>query len=118
MPINESTIEEAALSWFGELGYAIMRGPDLAPGEIAAERDSFRDVVLLSRFRPAIDRLNPNISDEARDEAYRKVLPTGPPSLIGNNRKFPLMLRDGIAVEDRREDGLIRGDHVRIIDVN
>ena len=27
MNVNESTIEEAALDWFGELGYAIGHGP-------------------------------------------------------------------------------------------
>ena len=41
MTLNESTVEEAALSWFHELGYAIAAGPQLAPGEPASERDSF-----------------------------------------------------------------------------
>jgi len=35
---NESTVEEAALSWFDELGYRIGHGPEIAPGEPAAER--------------------------------------------------------------------------------
>ena len=39
MPLlNESIVEDAALSWFGELGYAIGHGPHLAPREPAAER--------------------------------------------------------------------------------
>lgn len=29
MSLNESTIEDAALEWFGELGYAIGQGPHL-----------------------------------------------------------------------------------------
>jgi len=33
MPLNESHIEEAALEWLGELGYAIGHGPDMAPGK-------------------------------------------------------------------------------------
>ena len=36
--LNESIVEDAALSWFGEWGYAIGHGPDMAPGEVAAER--------------------------------------------------------------------------------
>ena len=36
--INESIIEEAALEWFGKLGYAVGHGPHLAPGEPAARR--------------------------------------------------------------------------------
>ncbi|MBC7821347.1 MAG: type I restriction endonuclease subunit R, partial [Planctomycetaceae bacterium] len=116
MPFNESTIEEAALSWFGELGYAVAHGPDLAPGEAAAERASFGDVVLVGRLREAIDRLNPNIPTEARNEAFRKLMLTDSPSLVANNRKFHQMLRDGVEVEYRRGDGSIAGDHVRLID--
>ncbi len=59
MPLNESTVEEAALTWFGELGYAIGHGPQLAPDESAAKRDSFGEVMLVGRLREAIWRLNP-----------------------------------------------------------
>jgi type I restriction enzyme R subunit len=79
MSLNESIVEDAALEWFGELGYAVGHGPHLAPGEPAAERDSFGEVVQ-SRFagtltrplpwgeekREAIRRLNPAIPEEAR----------------------------------------------------
>jgi hypothetical protein len=30
MSLNESIIEDAPLTWFGELGYAVGRGPHLA----------------------------------------------------------------------------------------
>jgi hypothetical protein len=33
--LNESIVEDAALEWFGELGYAVGHGPHLAPGEYA-----------------------------------------------------------------------------------
>ena len=58
MNLNESTVEDAALEWLGVLGYAIGHGPDMAPGEPAAERASFADVVLVARLRAAILRLN------------------------------------------------------------
>ena len=67
-------VEEAALTWFGELGYSIGHGPHMAPGELEAERDSFDDVVLMDRLRDAITRLNPTVPIEAREEALRKVL--------------------------------------------
>ncbi len=51
MILKESTVEKAALEWFGELGYAVGHGPHLAPGEPAAERDSFGEVVLVGRWR-------------------------------------------------------------------
>jgi type I restriction enzyme R subunit len=114
--LNESTVEDAALAWFEELGYSISHGPHLAPGEPKAERDSFGDVVLVGRLREAIRRLNPTIPDEAREEALRKVLRTETTSLIGNNRNFHHWLRDGVEVEYRRADGSIAGDRVRLVD--
>ena len=38
MSLNESHVEESALSWFQELGYTIGHGSHLAPGERQAER--------------------------------------------------------------------------------
>jgi len=114
--LNETAVEDAALNWFAELGYAFIQAPHLAPGEIAAERNSFSDVALAGRLRDSIARLNPAIPGDAREEALRKVLRHDAPSLIGNNRAFHRMLRDGVSVEYRREDGSIAGDHVRLID--
>ncbi len=116
MSLNESIVEDAALTWFGELGYALGHGPHLAPGESAAERESFGEVVLVRRLREAIQRLNPAIPEEAREEALRKVLRVGTPSLTQTNRAFHRMLRDGVAVEYPRPDGSIAGDHVRLVD--
>lgn len=57
MNLEKSTIEDAALEWFEELGYAARHGPHLAPGELAAERDSFGWVMLVGRLRQALHRL-------------------------------------------------------------
>ena len=114
--MNESIVEEAALTWFGELGYANPHGPHLAPGEPAAERESFSEVVLEGRLREAIRRLNPTIPEEAREEAFRKVLRVGTPSLTQTKRSFHRLLRDGVPVEYRRPDGSIAGDCVRLVD--
>ena len=116
MPLNESHLEEAALEWLAELGYALGHGPDMAPGEPAAERESFSDVVLPGRLREAIHRLNPGIPAEAREEALSKVLRHETTSLIGNNRAFHHHLRDGVPVEYKRVDGSVAGDRVRLVD--
>lgn len=113
---NESTLEDAALDWFKALGYGIGHGPHMAPGEPAAERDSFGDVVLTSRLREAIRKLNPSIPEEAREDALRKVLRSETVSLEGNNRHFHAWLRDGVEVEYARADGSIAGDRVRLVD--
>ncbi|MGB8354457.1 MAG: type I restriction endonuclease subunit R [Chthoniobacteraceae bacterium] len=114
--LNESIVEDAALTWFGELGYAVGHGPHLAPGEPAAERGSFGDVLLVERLRDAILRLNPKIPAEAREDAFRKVLRIGTPSPTQTNRDFHKWLCDGVPVEYKRPDGSIAGDDVRLVD--
>lgn len=116
MSLTESIVEDAALMWFGQLGYAIAHGLQLAPGEPAAERHSFGDVALLGRLREAIRRLNLTIPEDAREDALRKVLRVATPSLAQTNRAFHRMLRDGVEVEYPRPDGSIAGDRVRLMD--
>lgn len=48
--LTESIVEDAALTWFGELGYAVGHGPQMAPGEPAAEREEF-----ITGFNEALD---------------------------------------------------------------
>ncbi|MBI5767862.1 MAG: type I restriction endonuclease subunit R [Verrucomicrobia bacterium] len=114
--LNEALVEDAALTWFGELAYAIGHGPHMAPGETTAERSSFGEVVLVGRLREAIKRLNPAIPEGAREEALRKVLRLAAPSLVQTNRAFHAMLRKGVEVEYPRPDGSIAGDWVRLVD--
>ncbi len=50
---TESIVEDAALAWLEGLGYAVLHGPEIAAGELAAERSdpNYRDVVLERRLR-------------------------------------------------------------------
>nr|MDH4405324.1 type I restriction endonuclease [Cyanobium sp. D14.bin.5] len=118
MTLNEAIVEEAALGWFQELGYTVLPGPQLAPGEPAAERESFSDVLLVGRLRVAIRQLNPAIPEEALEEALRKLLRLATPSLLQTNRAFHRLLREGVPVEYPRPDGSIAGDHVRLVEFN
>ena len=80
--LQEFHVEEATLEWLAELGYSLGHGPNLAPGEVAAERESFGDVILVDRLNAAIRQLNTGMPDEACEEALRKVLRVGGPSLL------------------------------------
>jgi hypothetical protein len=71
MTLTESIVEDAALTCFGELGYAVGHGPQMAPGEAAVERGTFGEVVLAGRLRGALERLNPLLPREALEEAVR-----------------------------------------------
>ena len=99
MSLNESVIENVALEWFEALGYGYSNGLLIAPGEPGAERESVGDVALVGRLREAIWRLNPAIPEDAREEALRKVLRVGSPSVTQSNRAFHKMLRDGVPVD-------------------
>ena len=113
--LAESDVEDAALELFTGLGYAILRGPDIAPGELFTERTSYSDVVLVGRLRQTLARINPKIPSEAIEEAIRKILSTESPSLVENNRRFHRFLTDGINVEHRGE-GRIVYDQVKLFD--
>lgn len=72
--ITESTAEEAALTWLEGLGYTVVWGSPIAPGEAAGERMHCGRVVLERRLREAVERLNPAVPVEALDEALRKLM--------------------------------------------
>ena len=50
---TESVVEQAALAWLESIGYLIVSGPEIAPGETAAEREDYGQVVLERRLRQA-----------------------------------------------------------------
>lgn len=110
---NEETVEKLAIEWLEGLGYAGAEGPAL---DERGERGSVREVVLENRLREAVDRLNPDLPAEVRDEAVRRALRTDQPSLIGQNREAHRLLIDGVPVERRRDDGTQAVETVRLID--
>jgi type I restriction enzyme R subunit len=113
---TESVVEEAALEWFGALGYQVVFGPTIAPGEPAAERTTYEQVLLEGRVREALCRLNPTVPAEALDEAFRKLTRISSPQLVDANHELHDYLVSGISVEYLRADGTIGYDPVRVID--
>jgi type I restriction enzyme R subunit len=64
--ITESVVEQAALGWLESLDYAILAGPEIAPGEPASERASYQECWLLDRLESALARVNPKATPAAR----------------------------------------------------
>ncbi len=96
---TESVVEEAALAWLESLGYGVKHGPDIAPGEPAAERINYSQVTLEDRLQEALVRLNPSLPSEALDEAFRKLTRPEGPTIDTRNRAVHRMLIEGIPVE-------------------
>ncbi len=114
--LTESEIESAALAWLEALDYTILSGPEIAPGEPAAEREDYEQVILESRLRQALQRLNPQVPADALEEALRKLTRPDMPTLVANNHLIHKYLVDGVPVEYQRTDGSIGGDLVRVLD--
>lgn len=115
---TESVVEEAALEWLDRLGYTVLHGPLIAAGELAAERvdPAYHDVILDRRLKQALKRLNPTLPPEAIEDAYRRLIRAGEPSLETRNHGFHQKLVEGVTVEYMRPDGSIGGALVRVID--
>ena len=112
----ESDVEEAAMEWLSSLGWETAYGPDIAPGTPAAERDNYAQVVLEGRLRDALERLNPDLDDEALETALRRITNPDGPTLEARNRSFHLALINGVTVDKRFPDGNVSGVPARVMD--
>src|SRR5205085_7773781 len=113
---TESVVEEAALAWLDGAGWAVLNGANIAPGEPAAERTDYGQVVLEKRLRDALTCLNPGLPAEALEDAFRKLTRPEGLDLVARNRAVHRLLVDGVTVEYRAADGEIRGAQVRVLD--
>ena len=119
---TESVVEDATLAWLESLSYAVKHGPDISPGGDTLtltlsqwERESYAEVILSTRLREALVRLNPTLPAEAIDDAFRKITRLEGATLDARNRGFHRLLVDGVTVE-YRADGAIRGAQARLLD--
>ena len=75
---EEFKVEQPAIQQLIKLGWEYVPGASLAPlaagiGSQKAERDYYRDVVLINRLESALRRLNPWISDENLRKVMREI---------------------------------------------
>jgi len=70
---TESVVEDATLAWLESLDCSIMHGPNIGPGEIAAARDDYAQVVLEDRLRQALVRLIEDLPSEVLEDGFGKL---------------------------------------------
>lgn len=99
-PTEWSEVERPLLLQLGRMGWQYLLGdidvPDLT------ERENFRQVVLYSRLREAIKRINADdgpVDDLTVDRAIRALEATGGQALLENNRILTERLIKGVPVE-------------------
>ena len=108
--IFESTIEEFMIELLESQGFEY-----LSPEDQEKERPDLGEVVLRDRLKQAIDRINPGIPEEAKEQALRLVLNLPSQNLMDNNEAFHRMLTEGIEVEVMGTDG-VKGEKVWLVD--
>ncbi len=79
--LDESTVEQASLSWLAALGWQMIHGPDIAPDTPGAERTDYGRVVLERRLRDPLAQLNPDLPADALDDAFRRLTCLAGPTL-------------------------------------
>ena len=113
---TESTVEQAALAWLESVGWSVRHGAEIAPGELAAERSDYGQVVLEQRLRDALAQLNRSLPTAAVDDAFRKLTRPEGAELLARNRAVHRLLVDGVTVEYRTAEGAIRGAQAQVLD--
>lgn len=116
---TEDTVELAALDWLSQVGYTHVHAGVIAPGEPAAERTHYGEVLLVGRLRAALERINSHIPPKVRasviDEALRVVARADSQNLLLNNHAFHRLLVEGVDVTFR-DGGAARHDKVWLVD--
>jgi type I restriction enzyme R subunit len=113
---READLETVVLELLGELGWPVRYGPEIAPGEQAAERDDYREVLLRGTLHQAVVRLNPNLPADAVDDVVKTALrPESQVAELENWRAYRLLV-EGVPVDYRASDGSIRSARARLID--
>jgi len=113
--LTESAIETLAIERLQALGFSYVYAPDIAPDAENPERESFAEVLLLSRLRNAVARINTTLPAAALDEAIKTIQRISSPELLANNEAFHRLLTEGVNVSYQK-DGNTRGDLVWLID--
>ncbi len=96
---TESTVEEADLAWLESVGWQVRNAIEIAPGEPAAERDDYGQVMLELLLRDALARLNPALPAEALDDAFRKLTRPEGTDLIVRSRALHRLLVNAVTGE-------------------
>lgn len=115
--MQESHIENHLIDLLITQWYIHHYGPDIAPYSSDPQRESFASVVLERQLKESIHRLNPDLPESARHQAYQQVLRLWSSDIMTNNERLHHYLTDGVTVEYFNA-GEIKGVHVRLWDLD
>ena len=114
--VVESDVEFVGLDWLAELEWSTAHGAEIAPNTFSAERINYGEIVLSERLQTSLAQLNPSLPADALNSALVKLTQPEGTNVETRNRAFHRMLVDGVTVEYRTSDGVIRGAQVQVLD--
>lgn len=118
--ISEEAIEQAVVQRLQHLyGYDALDCHTADPADLndGSGRADKRDVILQDRLKAAAIALNPGIPEPAIDDALRQIGDRRQAmSAIAANRELDSLIRDGVRVTFRDNQGRNRTERVRVID--
>jgi type I restriction enzyme, R subunit len=117
---EDRLVEAPAVALFSELGWRTVNAyqETLGAGGTLG-RISRREVVLLLYLRTALVRLNPDLPTEAIEKAVEELTrDRSTMSTIQANREVYRLVRDGVRVNVRQEDGSEQPEILRVVDWN
>ena len=85
--MSEYDVEDLFLDILSNIGYSIEFGPDISPEGKEQERE-YSDSILTGRLEERLQLINPEIPDEAIDEAIRIIRKNNSQDLVSNNHDF------------------------------
>ena len=104
---EDNLVEKPAIELFSKLGWETANcfyevcGPNGTLG-----RETTTEVVLVSRLRPAMERLNPDLPAESFEQAIEELLrDRSAMSVAAANREIYKLLKDGVKVNVTEPDG-------------
>ncbi len=109
-------VEQPTVALFNKLGWEtidVFHEFDQT-GKSPLDRETKADVVLITRLRPAIEKLNPDIPAEAIDQAIEELTrDRSRMSLVAANREIYHLLKNGVRVQVPDIDG--GGEKVEVV---
>ena len=113
---TESEVEQSALDWLRDVGWRTASGPEVTSPDGGGLRAGHDEAFFSRTVQDALARLNPGLPAAALDAAFGKLTRPQGTSTAARNRAFHRMATEGVGVEYRDGDGVVRGAQVRAID--
>ena len=102
---NEDAYEQQCITWFKNIGWNWVNGPEIAHDGHSPERQSHKDVVLVSRLEDALLRINPGVPSEAFSKVVKLLISPGEKDILKANSIIQGWFVDGIPVKARGLEG-------------